>query len=38
MSEKELVDKTDSAISELVFRKEDLEKAYNYYNGIRDSE
>ena len=38
MNEKELVDKTDGAISELVYNKYDLQKAYNYYNGKRDPE
>lgn len=30
--------KTDKAISELVYAKYDLQKAYNYYNGIRDAD
>lgn len=38
MSEKELIDKTDEAISELVYDKYELQKAYNYYNGKRDKE
>lgn len=33
----ELIDKTDKAISELVYPKWELQKAYNYYNGIRDA-
>ena len=38
MSEKELIEKTDEAISELVHDKVELQKAYNYYNGKRDPE
>ena len=38
MSNKELIDKTDEAISELVYDKHELQKAYNYYNGKRDPE
>lgn len=38
MSEKELIDKTNGAISELVYDKYELQKAYNYYNGKRDKE
>ena len=38
MSEKELIDKTNEVISELVYDKYELQKAYNYYNGKRDSE
>lgn len=38
MKEKELIDKTNQAISELVYNKYELQKAYNYYNGKRDSE
>lgn len=38
MSEKELIEKTDEAISELVYDKTELQKAYNYYNGKRDKE
>lgn len=34
----ELIDKTDKAISELVYHKYELQKAYNYYNGVRDKE
>lgn len=33
----ELIDKTNKAISELVYEKKELQKAYNYYNGIRDA-
>lgn len=36
MTNEELIDKTDKAIHELVFPKYQLQKAYNYYNGIRD--
>ena len=38
MNNQELIDKTDSAISELVYDKYELQKAYNYYNGKRDAE
>ena len=38
MSDKELIDKTDETISELVYDKHELQKAYNYYNGKRDPE
>lgn len=38
MSDKELIDKTDEAIAELVYDKHELQKAYNYYNGKRDPE
>lgn len=38
MKKEELVQKTDLAISELVYDKEDLRKAYNYYNCKRDEE
>lgn len=38
MSNEELIDKTDLAISELVYDKNELQKAYNYYNGKRDPE
>ena len=38
MTKDELIEKTDKAISELVYAKYDLQKAYNYYNGIRDSD
>ena len=34
----ELIDLTDKAISELVYPKWELQKAYNYYNGKRDAE
>lgn len=38
MKQDELIEKTDKAISELVHSKYDLQKAYNYYNGVRDSD
>lgn len=38
MSEKEFIDKTNETISELVYNKTELQKAYNYYNGKRDPE
>lgn len=38
MSKDELIDKTDQAITELVYDKYELQKAYNYYNGKRDPE
>jgi hypothetical protein len=33
-----LVEKTDQAIAELVYDKDNLRKAYNYYNCTRDPE
>lgn len=38
MKHEELVDKTNKAINELVYDKEALRKAYNYYNCKRDKE
>lgn len=38
MTKDELIEKTDKAITELVYSKYDLQKAYNYYNGIRDAD
>ena len=38
MTKDELIEKTDKAIHELVRDKHDLQKAYNYYNGIRDAD
>lgn len=38
MTKDELIEKTDKAISELVYPKYELQKAYNYYNGVRDSD
>lgn len=37
-SDEELIEKTNNAIAELVYPKIELQKAYNYYHGIRDSE
>lgn len=38
MTKDELIEQTDKAIQELVYSKYDLQKAYNYYNGIRDAD
>lgn len=38
MTKEELIDKTDKTIAELVYPKHNLQKAYNYYNGIRDAD
>ena len=38
MTNDQLIEKTDKAISELVYPKFKLQKAYNYYNGIRDKD
>lgn len=38
MTKDALIEKTDKAINELVHAKYDLQKAYNYYNGIRDAD
>ena len=38
MTKEEIVEKTDNAISQLVYDKTKLYKAYNYYNCIRDPE
>lgn len=38
MTKEEMIEKTDKAIHELVYAKYDLQKAYNYYNGIRDAD
>lgn len=38
MSDEELIDKTNKTIAELVQEKVELQKAYNYYNGVRDVE
>ena len=38
MSKDELIKKTDDAITELVYDKWELQRAYNYYNGIMDAE
>ena len=37
-SEEELIDKTNTAISELVVDKDSMQKAFNYYNGVLDAE
>ncbi len=37
-SDEELIQKTDIAIAELVYDKDELQKAYNYYNCKRDRE
>lgn len=37
-SEEELIDKTNIAIAELVYDKNKMQKAYNYYNGVLDAE
>lgn len=36
MTQQELMDKTDECITELVYNKYELQKAYNYYAGKRD--
>lgn len=36
MTYDEMIEKTDKVITELVYPKYKLQKAYNYYNGIRD--
>lgn len=38
MSDEDLIEKTDNTIAELVQEKTELQKAYNYYNGVRDAE
>lgn len=38
MTEDELIEKTNKTIHELVYPKFNLQKAYNYYNGIRDAD
>ena len=38
MTKEELIEKTDKTIVELVYPKYTLQKAYNYYNGIRDAD
>ncbi len=38
MTDDELIEYTNRAITELVYPKWDLQKAYNYYNGKRDAE
>lgn len=36
MTKDEMIEKTDDTIHDLVYPKYELQKAYNYYNGIRD--
>lgn len=36
MTQQDLIDRTDECISELVYNKWELQKAYNYYHGKRD--
>lgn len=38
MTNEKLIEKTNKAISELVYPKYNLQKAYNYYNGVRDAD
>lgn len=38
MSRDELIEKTDNAIAELVYDKWELQRAYNYYNGVMDAD
>lgn len=38
MTKEELIEKTDKTIVELVYPKYNLQKAYNYYNGVRDAD
>lgn len=38
MTNDELIEQTNRTITELVYPKWELQKAYNYYNGIRDVE
>lgn len=38
MSKEELIQKTDDAITELVYDKWELQRAYNYYNGKMDAD
>lgn len=38
MDRDKLIEITDKAISELVYDKQDLQKAYNYYDGILDED
>lgn len=38
MTKDQLIEKTDLTIAELVYPKWDLQKAYNYYNGVRDAD
>ena len=38
MSDEDLIEKSNKIIAELVQEKTELQKAYNYYNGVRDAE
>ena len=38
MTNEEMMQKTDKTIVELVYPKYNLQKAYNYYNGVRDAD
>lgn len=38
MTNEEMIQKTDKTIVELVYPKYNLQKAYNYYNGVRDAD
>lgn len=38
MTEDKLIETTDKIISELVYPKYELQKAYNYYNGVLDAD
>lgn len=38
MSDEDLIEKSNKTIAELVQEKTELQKAYNYYNGVRDAE
>lgn len=38
MTDDKLIELTNKAIAELVYDKTEIQKAYNYYNGIRDAE
>lgn len=38
MTQNELIQKTDNTITELIYPKYNLQKAYNYYNGLRDAD
>jgi len=38
MTNEELIEFTNKTIAELVYPKYDLQKAYNYYNGVMDAD
>ena len=38
MTKDELIENTDKTINELVYPKYNLQKAYNYYHGVRDAD